>query len=129
MHLSRLLRRFVRVAVPDNEQLTFSDVELLDDVMRFGNLSKIAKKKGVSESTLSVRVRKIIDQLENRVSVLENAKPAAQAQKRIEELEKQLQETQKQLMDAQKNIRRQTIFAAREKSMAIEAHLRERKHN
>lgn len=95
--------------------------------MRFGNLSKIAKKKGVSESTLSVRVRKIIDQLENRVSFLENALPAAQAQKRIEELEIQLKGTQKQLMEAQKIIRRQTIFAAREKSMAIEAHLRE--HN
>jgi peptidoglycan hydrolase CwlO-like protein len=67
---------------------------------------------------------------------LENVQPAVQAQRRIEELEKQLtqtqkqlQETQKQLLEAQKNIRRQTIFAAREKSMAIEAHLREHKHN
>ena len=122
IHLSKLLRRFVRIAVPDDDQLTFSDVELLDDVMRFGNLSTVAKKIVCSQSHISVRIRIILDQLEERVSQLENAHANAQAQECIDELEQQLQE-------ARETIRRQTISSARDKSLAVEAYLRERNKN
>lgn len=135
-HLSRLLRRFVRIAVPDDDQLTFSDVELLDDVMRFGNLSTVAKKKGCSQALIGVRLHKILDQLEERVSQLENAKANAKAQERIAELEKQLERSRQHYADLEARLdavssyaRRQAVTSARNKSMEVEAHLRERKHN
>ena len=112
----------MRIAVPDEDQLTYSDVELLDDVMRFGNLWKVAQKKGCSASHVSVRLRQLLDQLEERVSHWETAKANAQAQERIADLEQQLQE-------ARTTIRRQTLSFAREKSLAVEAHLREHRHN
>ena len=121
-HLSKLLRRFVRIAVPDTDQLVCSDIELLDDVMRFGNLSKVAKMMGCSQSYVSVRLRKILDQLEERVSQMESAKVNAQAQERITDLEQKLQ-------DVHTAIRRQTVASARNKSMEVEAYLREHKHN
>ena len=112
----------MRIAVPDTDQLVCSDIELLDDVMRFGNLTKVAQMKGCSQSYVSVRLRKILDQLEERVSQMESAKVNAQAQERITDLEQKLQ-------DVHTAIRRQTVASARNKSMEVEAYLREHKHN
>ena len=104
--------------MPDVERLGFSDLELLDDVMRYGNLSKIAKSRGCSEPYLCDRFHKILDCLDERIAQLETAQANDQAQQRIEELERQLAE-------ARSTIRRLTVASARDKSMAVEAYLRE----
>lgn len=88
-HLSKLLWRFVRLAVPDPEQVTFSDRELLDDLLRYGSLNRIAKLRHVSVSTLSCRLQDVISCLDKSVERWEQIAQSDQTA-RISQLEQEL---------------------------------------
>ena len=62
---AKLLRRFVRFAVPSQEDISFSDRELLDDLMRYGSLKEIARLRHCCAATISKRVKHAIGQLED----------------------------------------------------------------
>ena len=88
-HLAKLLRRFVRFALPSQEEISFSDRELLDDVMRYGSLKEIARLRHVSEASLCRRVKEVLESLDATVDRWEQTASSDQLA-RITRLEQQL---------------------------------------
>lgn len=101
-HLSKLLHRFVRLAVPNPGDISFDDIELLDDVMRYGSLAPVAQKRKISGQAVSLRLKSAIGRLEARVDQLERIADSEQqlavANQRIAQLEQQLAVTKAQLL-------------------------------
>ena len=64
--LAKLLRRFVRVAVPDQDQVYYSDIEMLDTLMLCGSITGTAEKCNLSASYVSTRITAILKQLDQR---------------------------------------------------------------
>lgn len=91
-----------------------SDVELLEAVIRYGSLKRVAELMHVSPSNVSVRLSRIIPLLDARVTQWEDAQAYIDQSDRIAELESQLAKA-----------RQQIIKASREKPIAVEAQLRE----
>ena len=81
--LSKLLWRFVRVAVPDQEQVYFSDIEMLDTLMRCGTIKRTAKKCKLSASYVSTRIAAILKQLDQRVSEWETMRAVYEGERQI----------------------------------------------
>lgn len=88
--LASLLRRFLRIAVPDQDQVFFSDIEMLDTLMRLGSVSKTAKLCGLSVPYVITRANLIIELLEQRVSFWENAQSLTLEKDQIYDLEARL---------------------------------------
>jgi len=88
--LASLLRRFLRIAVPDQDQVLFSDIEMLDTLMRLGSVSKTAKLCGLSVPYVITRANLIIELLEQRVSFWENAQSLSLEKDQIYDLEVRL---------------------------------------
>ena len=118
LSFAKLLRRFVRIAVPDHDDLTMSDVELLESLIRYGSQKRVADLMHVSPATVSARLSRILPLLDARVTQWEDAQAYIDQSDRIAELESQLAKA-----------RQQIIKASREKPLAVEAQLREHKHN
>lgn len=114
LSLAKLLRRFVRIAVPDHDDLTMSDVELLEAIIRYGSQKRVAELMHVSPSNVSTRLSRILPLLDARVTQWEDAQAYIDQSDRIAELESQLAKA-----------RQQIIKASREKPLAVEAQLRE----
>ena len=114
LSLAKLLRRFVRIAVPDHDDLTMSDVELLEAIIRYGSQKRVAELMHVSPSNVSARLSRIQASLDARVTQCEDAQAYIDQSDRIAELESQLAKA-----------RQQIIKASREKPLAVEAQLRE----
>ena len=114
LSLAKLLRRFVRIAVPDHDDLTMSDVELLEAIIRYGSQKRVAELMHVSPSNVSASLSRILPLLDARVTQWEDAQAYIDQSDRIAELESQLAKA-----------RQQIIKASREKPLAVEAQLRE----
>ena len=134
-HLSKLLWRFVRLAVPDLEQVTFSDRELLDDLLLFGSLKKIASVHSVSQATLAHRLDAIFERIDHTVDRWEQIAQSDQTA-RISQLEQELSAANAQLQEKVSKLaahnRKQAVEQARE-SQRNELHWRmnsrgDRKH-
>ena len=110
LSLAKLLRRFV----PDHDDLTMSDVELLEAIIRYGSQKRVAELMHVSPSNVSTRLSRILPLLDARVTQWEDAQAYIDQSDRIAELESQLAKA-----------RQQIIKASREKPLAVEAQLRE----
>lgn len=134
-YLSELLWRFVRIAVHDPDDVTMSDVELLDSVLRYGSIKTVCEKTGMCPTKASYHLKRIFSKLEQRVTQWEAAQSLTREENRIADLERQLEKARQRRaeleaqLDAETTLlRRTTVSAARKKSMAIETRLRERKH-
>ena len=101
VHLSKLLHRFVRLAVPNPGDISFDDIELLDDVMRYGSLAPLAQKRKITGQAVSLRLKNAIGRLEERVAHLEriaqSEQQLAEANQRIAQLEQELADTKTRL--------------------------------
>lgn len=101
IHLSKLLHRFVRLTVPNPGDISFDDIELLDDVMHYGSLAPLAQKRKITGQAVSLRLKNTIGRLEERVAQLEriadSEQQLAEANQRIAQLEQELADTKAQL--------------------------------
>ena len=102
--MAKLLRRFVRLAMPDSFINTWRDIELLDDVMRYGSLTVIAQKRGCTSSALSYRLDRVLNRLEERVAQCEAYVSDAQA---YADLERQLAEVQQRNGQLEQELKQQ----------------------
>ena len=89
-HLSKLLRRFVRFAVSGDDDISFSDRELLDDVMRYGSLKEIARLRHCCAATISKRMKHALERQED--GLLFHEMLIRVKQERIDNLQRQLEE-------------------------------------
>ena len=123
VHLSKLLHRFVRLAVPNPGDISFDDIELLDDVMRYGSLAPVAQKRKISGQAVSLRLKNAIGRLEARVDQLEriadSEQQLAEANQRIAQLEQELADTKAQLQQelATANARCQELLEKYDKTV------------
>ncbi|MBR2229007.1 MAG: LysR family transcriptional regulator [Prevotella sp.] len=81
--LAKLLRRFVRVAVPDQDQVYYSDIEMLDTLMLCGSITGTAEKCNLSASYVSKRITAILKQLDQRVSEWETMRAVYEGERQI----------------------------------------------
>ena len=136
VNLTRLLRRFVRLAAPDPEQLSKSDAALLEDVLRYGRLQKVAEKRGRSNAYVSNHVSRALALLEKRVLQWEVAQVRAIEEKKSEELERELNATRQRIAEIEQRLERvrnnsvdfnrfYALTTARLKTMEAETFLRE----
>lgn len=140
--LSKLLWRFVRVAVPDQEQVYFSDIEMLDTLMRYGSITRTAKKCKLSASYVGNHVNAIFKQLDQRVSEWETMRAIYEGEKQIAEMEGYLEklsqrkaeliqrkeELQSQINDETKIVRGMTMTYAQKRVRDNQIYLRECKY-
>ena len=151
VHLSKLLHRFVRLAVPNPGDISFDDIELLDDVMRYGSLAPVAQKRKISGQAVSLRLKNAIGRLEARVDQLEriadSEQQLAEAKERIAQLEQELADTktrlQQELATANARlqeleekydktvgyVRQQAVYEARYRNNVAKRYLRQPKKN
>ena len=91
----------MRLAVPNPDDISFDDIELLDDVMRYGSLAPVAQKRKISGQAVSLRLKNAIGRLEERVAQLEriadSEQQLAEAKERIAQLEQELADTKTRL--------------------------------
>ena len=102
-HLSKLLRRFVRLVVPSQEDISFSDRELLDDVMRYGSLKEIARLRHCSPSHVSVRLKDIFARLDEATARWESGSDPTS---RIAMLERRLDEANRRNAELEQKVAR-----------------------
>ena len=81
--LAKLLRRFVRVVVPDQDQVYYSDIEMLDTLMLCGSITGTAEKCNLSASYVSTRITAILKQLDQRVSGWETMRAIYEGERQI----------------------------------------------
>ena len=75
-HVVNILWRLINAAyVGDSEEdsLSFNDKELLEDVLRFDSLTKIAKQRHVTPATIANHLRKVMDRIEKKIIALNKA--------------------------------------------------------
>ena len=91
----------MRLTVPHPDDISFDDIELLDDVMRYGSLAPLAQKRKITGQAVSLRLKNAIGRLEERVAQLEriadSEQQLAEANQRIAQLEQELAVTKAQL--------------------------------
>ena len=92
--LAKLLRRFVRVAVPDQDKVYFSDIEMLDTLMLCDSITETAVKCNLSASYVSKRITAILKQLDQRVSGWETMWAIYEGEKQIADMEGYLEKEQ-----------------------------------
>jgi predicted nuclease with TOPRIM domain len=149
--LSKLLHRFVRLTVPHPDDISFDDIELLDDVMHYGSLAPLAQKRKITGQAVSLRLKNAIGRLDERVAQLEriadSEQQLAEAKERIAQLEQELADTktrlQQELGTANARcqeleekydktvgyVRQQAVYEARYRNNVAKRYLRQPKKN
>ena len=134
--LAKLLRRFVRIAVPDQDKVYFSDIEMLDTLMLCGSITGTAEKCNLSASYVSTRIAAILKQLDQRVSgwetmraIYEGEKQIADMEAYLEKLSQRKEELQSQINDKKTIVRGMTMTNAEKRVRDNQVYLRECKMN
>ena len=134
--LAKLLRRFVRVAVPDQDQVYFSDIEMLDTLMLCGSITGTAEKCNLSASYVSKRITAILKQLDQRVSGWETTRAIYEGEKQITDMESYLEklrqrkaELQSQINEETTIVRGMTMTSAEKRVRDNQIYLREHKYS
>ena len=71
-HIFRKLLNAVFTGSEDDDELSFKDKELLEDVLRYGTILEVAKRSGKNYGSLRYQVEKAADRLTLRAKNLEN---------------------------------------------------------
>ncbi len=108
--LAKLLRRFVRIAVPDQDQVYFSDIEMLDTLMLCDSITGTAEKCKLSASYVSTRIAAILKQLDQRVSEWETIKALYAEEKQISDMEGYLEKLRQRKAELQSQINEETTI-------------------
>ena len=77
----------MRVVVPDQDQVYYSDIEMLDTLMLCGSITGTAEKCNLSASYVSKRITAILKQLDQRVSEWETMRAIYEGEKQIADME------------------------------------------
>lgn len=97
----------------DEEILTFADKELLEDILRYGTIAEVAKRKNTSASTIGHRLSQSLSHLEKKIKWIEIhehqqkrdlkncQKLLSDSEQKYKELEEELKETRAKLCLAQ----------------------------
>lgn len=97
----------------DDEILTFADKELLEDILRYGTITEVAKRKNTSASAIEHRLSQALSRVEKKIKWieihehqlkrdLENSKMLlSDSEQKNKELEEELKETKAKLCLAQ----------------------------
>lgn len=132
--LAKLLRRFVRIAVPDPDELSFNDAELLDDLIRLGSLNGVALYRKCSMGYVRSHLITLFDRLEQRVRHLETASALDLEEQRVVRLEAQLakmrqhrEELEAALQQETADVRALTLASSEKRRMDKLLYLREHK--
>ena len=134
--LAKLLRRFVRVAVPDQDQVYYSDIEMLDTLMLCGSITGTAEKCNLSASYVSTRIAAILKQLDQRVSEWETMRAVYEGERQITDMEGYLEklrqrkaELQSQINEETTIVRGMTMTSAEKRVRDNQIYLREHKYS
>lgn len=71
-HIFRKLLNAVFTGNEDDDEMSFKDKELLEDVLRYGTILEVAKRSGKNYGSLRYQVEKAADRLTLRAKNLEN---------------------------------------------------------
>ena len=130
--LAKLLRRFVRIAVPDQDQVYFSDIEMFDTLMLCDSIKGAAEKCKLSASYVSKRITAILKQLDQRVSEWETMRAVYEGERQISDMEDYLEklrqrkeELQSQIDDETEIVRGMTMTNAERRFRNNQIYLRE----
>ena len=133
--LAKLLRRFVRIAVPDQDKVYFSDIEMLDTLMLCDSIKATAEKCKLSASYVSTRIAAILKQLDQRVSEWETMRAVYEGERQISDMEGYLEklrqrkeELQSQIDDETEIVRGMTMTNAERRFRDNQIYLRECKY-
>lgn len=125
--LAKLLRRFVRVVVPDQDQVYFSDIEMLDTLMLCGSITGTAEKCNLSASYVSKRITAILKQLDQRVSGWETMRAIYEGEKQIADMEGYLEKLRRRKAKLQSQINEETTIVRRMTMTEAEKRVRDNK--
>ena len=133
--LANLLRRFVRIAVPDQDKVYFSDIEMLDTLMLCDSIKGAAEKCKLSASYVSTRIAAILKQLDQRVSEWETMRAVYEGERQISDMEGYLEklrqrkeELQSQIDDETEIVRGMTMTNAERRFRDNQIYLRKCKY-
>ena len=93
----------------EEDALSFFDKELLDDILRFGTIAEVARRKRVSYSSLTYKVSKTVDRLEKKIKMIEIkahflSHELENAKRRLDLKDKKLNEQKLQLLEKEADI-------------------------
>lgn len=108
--LAKLLRRIVRVVVPDQDQVYYSDIEMLDTLMLCDSIKGTAEKCKLSASYVSTRIAAILKQLDQRVSGWETTRAIYEGEKQITDMEGYLEKLRQRKAELQSQINEETTI-------------------
>ena len=108
--LAKLLRRFVGVVVPDQDQVYYSDIEMLDTLMLCGSITGTAVKCNLSASYVSIRIMAILKQMDQRLSEWETMRAIYEGEKQITDMEGYLEKLRQRKAEQQSQINEETTI-------------------
>ena len=125
----------MRTAVPDQDQVYYSDIEMLDTLMLCGSITGTVEKCNLSASYVSKRITAILKQLDQRVSewetmraIYEGEKQIADMEDYLEKLRQRKEELQSQIDDETEIVRGMTMTNAERRFRNNQIYLRECKY-
>ena len=100
----------MRVAVPDQDQVYFSDIEMLDTLMLCDTITETAVKCNLSASYVSTRIAAILKQLDQRVSEWETMRAIYEVEKQVADMEGYLEKLRQRKAKLQSQINEETTI-------------------
>ena len=126
----------MRIAVPDQDQVYYSDIEMLDTLMLCGSITGTAEKCNLSASYVSTRIAAILKQLDQRVSEWETMRAVYEGERQISDMEGYLEklrqrkaELQSQINEETTIVRGMTMTSAEKRVRDNQIYLREHKYS
>lgn len=145
--VSRVLRTLLNTVFENDEEdriLTFVDKELLDDILRYGTIAEVARRKNIPASTIRTKLSQSLSHLENKIKWIEIQEHQLKhelvtyenllkdREKTIRDLKKELSETKTNLRLAQFELSNEkdlpTLHEENQKQKLVKSGLMQREH-
>ena len=145
--VSRVLWTLMNTVFENDEEdriLTFADKELLDDILRYGTIAEVARRKNIPASTIRAKLSQSLSHLEKKIKWIEihehqlkrdlknNKMLLSDSEQKNKELEEELKETKAKLCLAQYELIKEKDWPAlqeeRQKFDLVKSGLMQRDH-